>query len=440
MDLSTLSGFARLSDCTFASLLFTFEPQLAVGFDPQRVTNAQAYISCVTDQKSVTVTLPSGEETSFALRLAEVKMIAKSIGLRGRYHHQDNTKAVRQMKDLCRGDKRFQLPTADSIVLPLRSNSDAELITAGALHDVALNSILTEQSQWFQTVKATVAATGGKNIDITSVGTGSFLPRSLTSEHHCHPMMPVQINGSHCPPDEKNSGTHGISHLSQEPDLPTQSPFYPTPCTESEQDAADVTTGGSVAVVGMACRFPEADSLEQFWQLIASGVNAVRPIPEERFNVEELWRHPKGPFWGNFLRDADAFDHRFFSISGREAKSMDPQQRLLLQVVYEAMESSGYYGPQRDAQPSNVGCYIGVGSVDYEDNVSSEDATAFSALGTLRAFISGRVSHYYGWGGPSITYDTACSSSAVAIHSACKASQLASRTRSIRLLMLALMV
>ncbi|KAL8724681.1 MAG: hypothetical protein Q9166_007815 [cf. Caloplaca sp. 2 TL-2023] len=147
----------------------------------------------------------------------------------------------------------------------------------------------------------------------------------------------------------------------------------------------------AIAVVGMSCRFPEADSLEQFWQLITSGANAVRPIPRERFNAQQLWRDPGGPFWGNFLRDPDVFDHRFFSISGREAKSMDPQQRLLLQVVYEALESSGHYGFQRATRPKDIGCYIGVGSVDYEDNVSSENATAFSALGTLRAFISGRA-------------------------------------------------
>jgi acyl transferase domain-containing protein len=55
---------------------------------------------------------------------------------------------------------------------------------------------------------------------------------------------------------------------------------------------------------------------------------------------------------------------------------------------------------------TDIGCYLGVGAVDYEDNVASEDANAFSATGTLRAFISGRISHYFGWSGPSITFDT----------------------------------
>jgi acyl transferase domain-containing protein len=97
---------------------------------------------------------------------------------------------------------------------------------------------------------------------------------------------------------------------------------------------------------------------------------------------------------------------------------MDPQQRLALQIAYEAMESAGYCGKQMS---TDVGCYLGVGSVDYDANVVSRDANAFAATGTLRAFISGRISHFFGWEGPSLTIDTACSSSAVAIHTARKA-------------------
>lgn len=100
---------------------------------------------------------------------------------------------------------------------------------------------------------------------------------------------------------------------------------------------------------------------------------------------------------------------------------MDPQQRLLLQVAYEAVESSGYFG-RGGYRPTDVGCYVGVGTDDYCDNVASHPANAFSATGTLRAFISGRVSHYFGWDGPSMTMDTACSSAAVSIHTACKES------------------
>ena len=325
-------------------------------------------------------------------------------------------KSVQQMKGLCNKDERFQFPTVDRLVLPLRSNSDANLVTYGDLHDIALESILTEQSHWYQTVKASLAAMDGKSIDIKSMGAEPFLPHSLTSElKHGLTLSgssPAKVTQSSRPPND----------IARDSNLPDSS-SYPTPRTPSCLSEADAPISASaIAVIGMACRFPKADSLDEYWRLIRSGSNAVQQIPQQRFDAAQLWRDPKGPFWGNFLSDADAFDHRFFSISGREAKSMDPQQRLLLQVVYEAMESSRYFDPHRNRQSSGIGCYIGVGSVDYEDNVASENATAFSALGTLRAFISGRVSHYFGWKGPSLTYDTACSSSAVAIHSACKVS------------------
>jgi Beta-ketoacyl synthase, N-terminal domain len=352
------------------------------------------------------VTVPLRDASSFALQVSDGGSFIQPIGLHGRFHHPIHTEASKNLRELCKQDARFQLPTADCLVLPLRSNANAKLVTEGALHDIALDSILTEQAQWYQTVKTSVIDMGGEKVDIITVGTEGFVPRSVTTGSNSEPAAAGITNG-----------------LSAGANTSTQPSLDPIGRVQSGVSTAEVPLGESaIAVIGMACRFPKADSVEEFWQLIGSGATALQPVPKERFNTSELWREPKGPFWGNFLSDPDTFDHRFFGISGREAKSMDPQQRLLLQVAYEAMESSGYCGLQSDTQPSEIGCYIGVGSVDYEDNVASQDATAYSALGTLRAFISGRVSHYFGWTGPSITYDTACSSSAVAIHSACKVS------------------
>ena len=288
----------------------------------------------------------------------------------------------------------------------MRSQSTSDLITQGPLHEIALDLILTEQLQWLLTVRAAVASIGSKKIEIMTVGGGSFVPRSIATELNSQSRGPQIPNGV---ADGRSANFQTSSHsgLAKPDDLET---------------SKTASSGSAVAIVGMACRFPEADSPEQFWHLIESGLCAVQQLPKDRFDTSDLWRDPKGPFFGNFLRDADTFDNQFFGISGREAKSMDPQQRLFLQVAYEAMESSGYFGLGSDEQPSDIGCYVGVGAVDYQDNIASHNATAFSATGTLRAFVSGKVSHYFGWSGPSITYDTACSSSAVAIHSACKVS------------------
>lgn len=328
------------------------------------------------------------------------------------------------MRELCKRDEQFRLPTADRLVLPLRSNSGAQPITTGALHEIALDSILHTKSQWYQTVEASVAALEGQVMDIQVIGAESVMPRTLTSKLN-HQLTSTRKQNNR--KVEKSGFPNGIY---REPQSPVSSSCYPTPRTESNLSTTDSAISPSaIAVVGMACRFPRADSLNEFWRLISSGQNAVQTVPKERFDPAELWRDPKDPFWGNFISDPDAFDHRFFSITAREAKSMDPQQRLLLQVVYEAIESSSYYGHHQAEQPTEIGSYIGVGSVDYGDNVASENATAFSALGTLRAFISGRLNHHFGWTGPSITYDTACSSSAVAIHSACKVNSLSEHKR-----------
>ena len=281
---------------------------------------------------------------------------------------------------MCSDNQLLQLPDGSSLHLPLRTTTDAERIHAGPLHDIAIDLILCKRAHWFQTVKTTLAAdtSGGRELEFLLVGKDSFVPRSLSLT-------------------KRNKLRDGASHG---------------------------TTGDEIAVVGMACRFPQADSPEEFWKLISSGRTVLGTVPIERFNPTSIHRDPRlDEYLGNFLSSPEVFDHRFFGISGREAKSMDPQQRLALQVAYEALESSGYHSLQSGAQAADVGCYLGVGAVDYSDNVASEDANAFSATGSLRAFISGRISHYFGWSGPSITFDTACSSSAVAIHSACKVSR-----------------
>jgi hypothetical protein len=332
----------------------------------------QAYISCLTDEQALTITLPTHNLSSFISHLTSAKISTTIINLDGCYHHSRHAKVAEKLKKLCLGNSELELPPAEKLHMPLRTTADATLIATGALHDIAIDLILCKRAHWFQTVKLTSTSLSlADKVNFVSLGKELCTPRSLLSSKRNHP-------NSRLKHDEE------------------------------------------VAVVGMACRFPQADSLEEFWQLLSLGGTAIGKLPIERFNPAGISREPKLPtYWGNFLRRPEAFDHRFFGISGREAKSMDPQQRLALQVAYEALESSGYFSSALEKE-SDVGCYLGVGAVDYEDNVASENANAFSAKGTLRAFITGRISHFFGWTGPSITFDTACSSSAVAIHTAAR--------------------
>ncbi|KIA75609.1 polyketide synthase [Aspergillus ustus] len=355
------------------------------------------YISCVTDERRVTVTLQAQDLINALHQFSNAGLPSHTIPLQGRFHrHSIHANIVQQVQQLCQQDERFQLAKANELVLPLRSNIDADLISAGSLHDEALRSILLQQCQWYRTVHAAVATLDGGLDSIISVGSEMAIPRSI-----------LELERAKKLPLQNGIGNHTI--INGQSAVP------------QANHTSEVTT--AIAIIGMACRYPDSDTLDDFWKLLHSGPSAVQPLPERRFKVSQLQREPKGPFWGNFLRHPDQFDHRFFGISGREAKSMDPQQRLALEVAYEALESAGYFGLSGSGREpiSDVGVYLGVGSVDYGDNVASQDANAFSALGTLRAFITGRLSHYFGWSGPSITYDTACSSGLVAIHAAVNA-------------------
>lgn len=186
----------------------------------------------------------------------------------------------------------------------------------------------------------------------------------------------------------------------------------------------------AVAVVGMACRLPGANSIEELWDLISSGTSTAQRVPQDRVDIGHSFRAlqdqkwaAKQQWWGNFISDIASFDNRFFGMSPREAASMDPQQRILLETAYQAMESSGYLGSHRREAGDPVGVFLGASFVEYLDNTSANPPTAYTSTGTIRAFLSGKISYHFGWTGPSEILDTACSSSLVAINRACKAIQ-----------------
>lgn len=197
-------------------------------------------------------------------------------------------------------------------------------------------------------------------------------------------------------------------------------------------DTRYVFPAHSVAVVGAACRFPGANNLEELWDLISAKESRAEEVPLERIDIPSSFRSrlsqdaestSKQKYFGNFLDRIDCFDNTFFGISHKEASAMDPQQRILLETAVEAMESSGYLRSHRRESGDPVGCFIGAGFVEYKDNTCANVPTAFTAIGTINAFLCGRISYHFGWTGPSEVLSTACSASLVAVHRACKAIQ-----------------
>ncbi|WP_445194946.1 type I polyketide synthase, partial [Streptomyces phytophilus] len=183
-----------------------------------------------------------------------------------------------------------------------------------------------------------------------------------------------------------------------------------------------------IAIVGMSCRLPGGvTSPADLWRLVADGVDAVGPFPENRgWNLEALFDRDSGHSGtsyvreGGFLHDAGAFDAAFFGFSDREALGTDPQQRLLLELVWEAYEQAGI--DPRSARGTDTGVFAGQMYHDYATGMDWPDGIdSFLGLGTSGSVLAGRVSYLYDLSGPAVTVDTACSSSLVTVHLAAQA-------------------
>jgi hybrid polyketide synthase / nonribosomal peptide synthetase ACE1 len=184
-----------------------------------------------------------------------------------------------------------------------------------------------------------------------------------------------------------------------------------------------------IAIVGSGCRFPGgASSPSSLWKLLREPRDLLKEIPKERFDLTSFY-HPDGSHHGttnvkhSYMLDEDLrrFDAQFFNIGAKEADSIDPQQRLLMETVYEALESGGL--TIEGLKGTDTAVYVGVMSVDYFDTLMRDVDTlpTYFSTGTGRSILSNRISYFFDWRGPSMTIDTACSSSMIAVHQAVQA-------------------
>src|SRR3989449_853622 len=176
-----------------------------------------------------------------------------------------------------------------------------------------------------------------------------------------------------------------------------------------------------IAIVGMAGRFPGARNLDEFWRNLAGGVESITRLSDQEILESGVpTSHLNSP---NYVKAAPVldepgyFDADFFGFSPMEARTMDPQHRILLELAYEALEHAGY-DPQR--YQGRVGVFTGAAMNTYFMNVGLGSRFAEEYIPTLigndKDFLSTRISYKLNLKGPSITVQTACSSSMVALH------------------------
>ncbi|EPQ54389.1 polyketide beta-ketoacyl-synthase [Gloeophyllum trabeum ATCC 11539] len=360
------------------------------------------YITAVMDDSSVTISGRPDVLAKFSAELPSGSSVHMT-SITTLYHAPSHKEGVRSeiLHDVIRRGIHF--PTFAEIVFPIRSTYTGQLIDEscdvaagyGTLVEAAVDMIVAQPVNWDIVVDEVIKALPAEGrIALLNLGPGAGMARSMERAFPKDKVVSIDIS------------------------------------TRVAREASKIDTAKyePIAVVGMAVNMPGAPNTNQLWEVLEKGINTISEVPSDRFDVRD-YNDPKDPktnrqmkaHTGNFLSNADQFDNKFFKISPREARSMDPQQRVLLHVAYEALENAGYVpnATETFAQDS-FGCYIGVATNDYVQNLRN-DIDVYYSTGTLRAFLSGRISYAFQWSGPSLVIDTACSSSMVAIYQACRA-------------------
>lgn len=182
----------------------------------------------------------------------------------------------------------------------------------------------------------------------------------------------------------------------------------------------------SIAIIGIGCCFPQAETAEDFWQLLRDGVDVVADAPTNRIGIDYRDYGADTPTGkspienrGGFIDTVDQFDPRFFGLSPEEAAVMDPQQRLLLEVTWQTLEDAGQV-PARLAG-SRTGIFVGVAPSGYGPlSMAVSEPGSYGATNSNSAIAANRISFQFNFRGPSVTINTACSSALVAVHQACQ--------------------
>ncbi|KAJ3514348.1 hypothetical protein NLJ89_g2425 [Agrocybe chaxingu] len=350
------------------------------GSDTDRV-----HITAAINDRCITVSGHPDDLAAFVCNLPEGTPVHET-SIKALYHCSSKLQAVR---DKVLGDassRKIRFPTFEDLVVPVRSTLSGDVIgdpgSGATLLEMVVDMILLQPVNWDIVVgKVAQDIRCAAEVDLVGVGSGKAILNQLgqaLSSQGLDLRSSVDLSTERAPPPLK---------AKQEP----------------------------IAVIGMGINLPGART-----PAAALGI-APKWFDFAEYTDGRLPGRVMKARTANFIAGADEFDHSFFNISPREARSMDPQQRVLLHAAYEALEDAGYVPNSCPSfNPDTFGCFIGASTHDYVHNLRN-DIDIYYSPGTLAAFLSGRLSYCLGLSGPSVVVDTACSSSVVAIYQAARA-------------------
>jgi naphtho-gamma-pyrone polyketide synthase len=364
--------------------------------------SSQPYISAV-GSKGRTISAPPDILDKFIEEgLPKEYKHFKAPGVSGPYHapHLYNDREIRDILSFCSDD----VISRHTPRIPLISSNTGKLVQVKSMRDlleVALEEILLRKICWDKVTESCLSIVQAANdkpwriLPIASNATQGLVT-ALQRMGNCQ----VEVDT-------------GVGAPQMDPAAP---------------NATGNASRSKIAIIGMSGRFPEADGVEAFWDLLYKGLDVHKKVPPERWDVDAhvdlsgTKRNTSKVPYGCWINDPGLFDARFFNMSPREALQADPAQRLALLSAYEALEMAGFVpNSSPSTQRDRVGIFMGMTSDDYREINSGQDIDTYFIPGGNRAFTPGRINYYFKFSGPSVSVDTACSSSLAAIHLACNA-------------------
>ncbi|AEY65151.1 polyketide synthase [Clostridium sp. BNL1100] len=198
-----------------------------------------------------------------------------------------------------------------------------------------------------------------------------------------------------------------------------------------EDNLIKAISNRDIAIIGIACEFPKASDVDQYWEVLRNGVNCMseftgqRKLDTDNYLVMEGMSPDEIQYSKYaYIKEIDKFDYEFFHISPKEAQLMDPKQRMFLETAWKAIEDAGYGG--KKIVGTRTGVYLGYCvefDYEYKQFIEAVDPSQryLSIPGNIKAIVASRISYILNLKGPSMTVDTTCSSSLVATHLACQA-------------------